>query len=641
MAGKEATELLRDLRTLVSLILMPVLLLPVFLFLGLSTASRLTGVDEGAVYTIGVDVEAVPIASLLAPPESLAFVPAPGDLALMVGEREADAGLTLGGDGEFEIVFDRSRPDRTSVMARERLALYLSTTWYQATLAARLEAVGIDPVYALPPAIRDTDTSTPEELGAFGLAWMLPLVVMVLVMQVLSFPATDTMAGERERRTVESLLALPLTRTEVVLGKALVVGLLGTAPLLVNLLVIKAALDRLGGEVIRVAWRDVGVAFLAGLPIVVFFAGLFLLLAALARSSREANAFLAPVLLLFVGGGVVALFAPVTPTWAYALPGLGAAAAMKDWLAGQGGAAATLGAALSLVAGAAAISAAARRLDSEETVLGVGGVQWRKWWAEGRDGVRAPTPWEALTLLLLFDALFLLVGGGWQQAAPLPGVFMSQVVFFGGLSLLAVWALGLGPARVGLGTGRVTRGAIALGVPLGLAAWVTAMPFGALGQRAFPLPEEAIQLLEDLIMPPVPIAAVLLVVALAPAVCEEILFRGLVLSGLRRMGEGGAIVVSAALFAVAHMDAPRLAFTFVLGLILGWLAVRTGSIWPGVIVHFTVNATSVILARAPGGGADAFLARLGPLAAVALAGGGAALVWWIAMRMPLRERAET
>lgn len=508
--------------------------------------------------------------------------------------------------------------------------MYLATTWYQASLVERLAEVGIDPVYAFPPPIRALDTSTPEELGAFGLAWILPLVVLVIVMQALSFPATDIMAGERERRTVESLLSLPLTRVEVVLGKALVVGVLGLAPLLVNLVVIMTALTKLGGDSVSFAPTDLGVAFLAGLPIVVFFTGLFLLLAAIARSTREANAYLAPVLLLFLGGGVIALFGGEGAQWVYMVPGLGAAAAMRDWLAGQGGLLAWVGALVSMAGGAAALAGAASRLDSEETVLGAGGVQWRRWWRHGRDHKRAPTSWEALILFLLFLTLFLLVGMAWSTKAVLAGTFFSQVIFFGALPLLAVWVLGLGRKAVGLG--RPTAPLLA-GVGLGLATWLLALPFGILGSRAFPQSEAIQEALRALTMEP-PLLLVLAVVALTPALFEEFLFRGLVLSGLRRLGVGWAIIGSSLLFALAHLDPPRLPFTLVMGVTLAWLRLSTGSIWVGVVVHFVVNATSVVAGREFAAWFDATVYSLGgaQLAVVFLL--GAALLAAIARFLP-------
>jgi len=93
-------------------------------------------------------------------------------------------------------------------------------------------------------------------------------------------------------------------------------------------------------------------------------------------------------------------------------------------------------------------------------------------------------------------------------------------------------------------------------------------------------------------------------IAVAPAVCEEILFRGLLTPVFRRvMGSTLAIVVSAALFGVIHVDGLRdgtsvyyrVPFAFILGMLLAKLRIDTGSLWPSMIAHATLNATTFLV----------------------------------------------
>ncbi len=91
----------------------------------------------------------------------------------------------------------------------------------------------------------------------------------------------------------------------------------------------------------------------------------------------------------------------------------------------------------------------------------------------------------------------------------------------------------------------------------------------------------------------------LLVVSIGPMV-EELLFRGVLLSAIARYsGNGVAIVLSALLFACVHL--PDLSFLWyalpnlaLLGLILGWLRVQSGSIWPAVVAHGMNNLLAVV-----------------------------------------------
>ncbi len=77
---------------------------------------------------------------------------------------------------------------------------------------------------------------------------------------------------------------------------------------------------------------------------------------------------------------------------------------------------------------------------------------------------------------------------------------------------------------------------------------------------------------------------------------EEIFFRGFMLAGLRRrFGNRGALVLSAGLFALFHIDPTIYVPIFFFGIVLGWLYLHTGSIWPSVAVH-VVHNTTILLA---------------------------------------------
>ena len=84
-------------------------------------------------------------------------------------------------------------------------------------------------------------------------------------------------------------------------------------------------------------------------------------------------------------------------------------------------------------------------------------------------------------------------------------------------------------------------------------------------------------------------------VAVLPAVCEEFLFRGVVLSALERGGTRRAILQTAALFAVLHGWLVGLPAHFLLGVIIATLVVCTDSIYAGLIYHTTHNAASVLI----------------------------------------------
>lgn len=101
---------------------------------------------------------------------------------------------------------------------------------------------------------------------------------------------------------------------------------------------------------------------------------------------------------------------------------------------------------------------------------------------------------------------------------------------------------------------------------------------------------------------PAQVVYVLQICVLAP-LCEEFIFRGMILQNLRRFGNGFAVVMSAILFGMVHGDLPQMVLAFLLGLVFGVLVIETDSIWVTIGMHAVVNTLSV--------GTDALSSQVG------------------------------
>ena len=91
----------------------------------------------------------------------------------------------------------------------------------------------------------------------------------------------------------------------------------------------------------------------------------------------------------------------------------------------------------------------------------------------------------------------------------------------------------------------------------------------------------------------VPLLFNVVIYAVLPAVVEELVFRGWFISALQPAGERCALIASALLFGLAHGNLTQMPFAFMLGLLFGWLFLRTGRLWPSMLVHFLNNAMAV------------------------------------------------
>lgn len=87
----------------------------------------------------------------------------------------------------------------------------------------------------------------------------------------------------------------------------------------------------------------------------------------------------------------------------------------------------------------------------------------------------------------------------------------------------------------------------------------------------------------------------LLVIGVSAAVCEEVMFRGLIQKGYRKFGIAVSIGITSVLFGLLHRDIQKAVSTILLGALIGFIVYRTGSIFTGMIAHFTNNASAVIL----------------------------------------------
>ena len=80
----------------------------------------------------------------------------------------------------------------------------------------------------------------------------------------------------------------------------------------------------------------------------------------------------------------------------------------------------------------------------------------------------------------------------------------------------------------------------------------------------------------------------------APAFIEEIIFRGIVMQSLRRFGDVFALVASALIFGIFHLNLIQMPYAFILGLCIGYFVMRTGSLWVGVLIHFVNNSVALV-----------------------------------------------
>jgi sodium transport system permease protein len=123
--------------------------------------------------------------------------------------------------------------------------------------------------------------------------------------------------------------------------------------------------------------------------------------------------------------------------------------------------------------------------------------------------------------------------------------------------------------------------------------------YGVWQEWVWPQPESWRASIESLLRPSgtLDLAEILVTVAMVPAFCEEILFRGFVQSGLVRQAvrPWAGITATALVFGLFHLDPWRFVMAAALGLFLGWLRQVSGSLWPAILAHAVNNVLTITL----------------------------------------------
>jgi membrane protease YdiL (CAAX protease family) len=213
----------------------------------------------------------------------------------------------------------------------------------------------------------------------------------------------------------------------------------------------------------------------------------------------------------------------------------------------------------------------------------------------------SPIPSEPRTQPQLYHAPPHIAGAVWITVGGILTIYATQVGLGPVIGGLAAAAIGfvvvaiamIGAAKVGrfsLGLRPAAPRFVLAAVMIGLACWYLEIQ---LVLHVHP-PGDTSRI--EQVVERTPLAASLLVLALLPAISEELVFRGVFARSLTRLPIV-AVIASAALFSLYHLVPAQMLGTFPLGLALGLLAVRSGSIVPGMIAHLLNNATVLAVER--------------------------------------------
>jgi sodium transport system permease protein len=462
------------------------------------------------------------------------------------------------------------------------------------------------------------DVAEPAHRDAATWAKVLPFMLLIWALTGAFYPAIDLCAGEKERGTLETLLSSPVARGEIVVGKLLTVMAFSMATSALNLaslgltgMLLVSSLSHIGpvAQIGMPPWTAAGWLALALVPVSALFSALSLALAAFARSTKEGQYYLMPLILI----SLPLMMLPLSPTFELnfgnaLIPVTGLMLLLRESLSGNYQLALWHVPPVTLVTGGCCVLAVRWAIEqfNQESVLFREGERldlglWLRRLVRERE--ETPTAAMAVACAVLILVIWFFTRFA-MPAEPSPREFLtvlvsSQMAFIAAPALLMTAVLTRSPRKTLL-MSVPPLGSIPASALLALGLHPIVMVLHRAVQRLYPLRLGEMDYLRQALVD-VPIWAVLAAVALVPAVCEELAFRGFILSGLRRLGRRRrAVLISSLFFAVTHMIFQQSVGAFVVGLVLGYLAVQTGSLLSCVLFHATHNGLTLLLARLDG-----------------------------------------
>ena len=613
---KEILDVLRDKKTVVMMLVVPLILYPLMLVAGMyimtSVSTSMSEQNYKVALAVEEDTEDIEKFFLenqddgysisIVDVDDLEQALASGDIDLFIEKKVVD--------GKDTFVISYLSAITNSNYATD-IAIDVLQGYSMSITERIIEEAGLKVSDVLSPInIALLDKSSNEESAGSLMGTVVPFMLIMSLLMGTMYPAIDTTAGERERGTLETVLTLPVTNQEVFFSKFLTVATIGTVSATLNII----SMGGIGIYMYKLM-KGVGadapvdmsrfvpaivVSALCILAFAVFISAISMCVCVFAKSFKEANNYVTPLALVVVFASMVSIMPNVELTSNMALiPVSNICLLIRDMLAFKFNLG-TIGIVLisNVIYGMLSVVLLGKIYNSESILFGDEGASMQLF--EKRSNIKkggVPSLGDAWLVLAVTLLLMIYVGGMVQIKYGYLGVIVTQLIVAGVSVLVSLYTkksmretfkLNLPKLRHILGGLLMLFGGVLIGMIL------TAIASIFFKNSAAEMGDTMSYLMGDSFL------ISLLMVAVLPAICEELMFRGYIFASLEnKLNYKKAIIFAGLLFGAYHMNITQFFATALLGIIMCYVAYKSRSILPGIIMHFTNNALSVVVMYYP------------------------------------------
>lgn len=607
---KEMLDVLRDKKTVLMMLVVPLVLYPLVFIVGLQIMAGISSDMSEKTYRIAFSNIDEGLDDFFKNIQSngysfdIIYMDNPQE-ALKAEDIDAYIECDEGEDGPVYKVRYLSAVVNSSYavdIIDEVLGLYKNSL-----IKERLCSEGLAPDEILSPIkVSYEDMASNEESAGSLLGTIIPFMLVVSLILGTMYPAIDTTAGERERGTLETVLTLPVSNQELIMSKFLTVATIGVVSAVLNILsmcgvgvymynMMQTVTDEAMGIDMSRFMPAILVGVLCILAFAVFISAVTMCVCAFAKSYKEANNYITPLMLIVMFASFIGFIPNVSLTANMALaPVVNICLLIRDLLAFKVDIGIIIIVLMSnMVYGILAITFLGKIYSSERVLFGDGssGVQLFERRRNMKKG-GVPTMGDAWLIIAVAAVAIVYIGGFMQISFGYYGILGTQLLIIGIPLAAAIYTKkniketfrirGFSLSQL-VGSIFMIFGAVLIGM------LITAFSSMIFTDCANNLQTDMEGLLGGSFL------STLFVVAIAPAICEELMFRGYIFSAFeKRLKMVYAVLLTAALFGAYHMSVVKFFTTAFIGGIICVSAYYTQSIFTGIIMHFLNNAISVV-----------------------------------------------
>ena len=614
---RELTDILRDKKTLFMMLVVPIVIYPLLIIGMTFLMSSVMNSQAEKTYLVAFDEEdelAAKIADIIENnPDKLSYkleIVQKSDCKKALEAGDIDIYVSKASDGRIALCY-LSAKDRSNTALD---ALTDAFEIYREELQKeRIDEAGLDADYLLNPIhYEGEDLSSTEESVGNMIGSIIPFFIVTMILLGALYPSIDVTAGEKERGTLETLLTLPITNFEMIMSKFLAVSCIACASAILNVFSMGGAMAFLVSSSMSLA-EDINLeihyeTFIPGilftLVVMVFFALLVtavcMCTCVFAKNFKEANNYVTPVMLIFMFGSYAAMIPDLELTaQTAAIPIVNVALLVEGLFQFQYNYGLFVIVLFSNVAYSLLAILILGKIYNSEAVLFSEGLSSVRIFTRRSEMKEKQMPGYGDLILLLCLVLLLIfyVGSFAQIKWGFGGVVIQQLIILL-CPVLYAWYMKADAKKL-FSIKKPGVSQVAGGILFGIAAFLCAMIIGVLLVPFFPESADGLTQLDDMLTSQ-PAVVLILVVALMPAIGEELLFRGFVMGTLKNKCTGViAVLVTTLLFAAYHMSLIKMFTIGIIGFGLTYAAYKSGSIVTSMCMHFLNNLLSVLITKYP------------------------------------------